>query len=75
MLKFYITDNHKFLKSLFTQSLLFVVCCSAAFAQDTTAVFNRMMANSGALYYSHPVEKVYLHFDKPYYAGAVNQVG
>jgi hypothetical protein len=61
-------NSYKFLKLLFTQSLLFVLCCSAASAQDTTAVFNRMMANSGTLYYSHPVEKVYLHFDKPYYA-------
>lgn len=61
-------NSYKFLKLLFTQSLLFVLCYSAASAQDTTAVFNRMMANSGALYYSHPVEKVYLHFDKPYYA-------
>jgi len=60
--------SYKFLKLLFTQSLLFVLYYSAASAQDTTAAFNRMMANSGALYYSHPVEKVYLHFDKPYYA-------
>ncbi|MEO6977912.1 MAG: hypothetical protein ABI113_06010, partial [Mucilaginibacter sp.] len=37
-------NSYKFLKLLFTQSLLFVLCYSAASAQDTTAVFNRMMA-------------------------------
>lgn len=63
-----VLNSCKFLRLLFTLSLVFKLCCSIVFAQDTTTVFNRMMANSGTLYYSHPIEKVYIHFDKPYYA-------
>ncbi|MCJ8211637.1 carboxypeptidase regulatory-like domain-containing protein [Mucilaginibacter sp. RS28] len=48
--------------------LLFLFCFSSAFAQRdslpvTTVVQKAAVSNS-----EHPIEKVYLHFDKPYYA-------
>ncbi len=58
----------KFLKLLLAQSLFFILLYSAANAQDATAVLNKMIANSATLYNGYPIEKVYLHLDKPYYA-------
>jgi hypothetical protein len=48
--------------------LLFVVFfCTSAFAQ-TNPVLQHIMEKSAKIYNDYPVEKVYLHFDKPYYA-------
>ncbi len=57
----------KFSKIFF---LLFslIIFCSRAFAQDDIAVLNQIMAKTARVHGEHPIEKVYLHFDKPYYA-------
>jgi hypothetical protein len=58
----------KFIKILFAQTLLVVVFCLPVFAQNDISVLNQIMAKTAKLYNDDPVEKVYLHFDKPYYA-------
>jgi hypothetical protein len=37
-------------------------------AQNDISVLNRIMDKTAKLYNAYPIEKVYLHFDKPYYA-------
>ena len=39
-----------------------------AAAQNDNSVLNRIMAKTAKNYNDYPIEKVYLHFDKPYYA-------
>ena len=39
-----------------------------ASAQNVDEVLNQIMTKSAKAYTNIPVEKVYLHFDKPYYA-------
>jgi len=57
----------KFLKIFFTLFAA-IIFCSRAFAQNDIAVLNQIMAKTARVYSEHPIEKVYLHFDKPYYA-------
>jgi hypothetical protein len=47
---------------------LLVSVFTTAYAQNDVSVLNRIMARSAKLYNDQPIEKVYLHFDKPYYA-------
>lgn len=58
----------KFLKALLVQSLFAVIFFLSASAQSDTSVLNRIMTKTAKVYTDYPVEKVYLHFDKPYYA-------
>jgi len=58
----------KFIKVLFAQSLFIIIFCLPVFAQNDTAVLKRIIVKTSKLYNDQPVEKVYLHFDKPYYA-------
>ena len=49
--------------------LLFLVSCSfSAFSQTDTVSLNTIIRKTAKLVSDHPYEKVYLHFDKPYYA-------
>ncbi|MFI5140458.1 MAG: carboxypeptidase regulatory-like domain-containing protein, partial [Sphingobacteriales bacterium] len=58
----------KFFK-LFSFVFLFAaIYSSSAFAQNDAAVLNQIMVKTDKIYHSFPIEKVYLHFDKPYYA-------
>src|ERR1700728_514408 len=58
----------KFLKIFFSLFLFLIVFYSPASAQNDVSVLNQIMTKSATLYTSFPTEKVYLHFDKPYYA-------
>lgn len=53
----------------FLYFLLFVstVFSSALFAQDSVSL-NTIITKTASFTQGHPIEKVYLHFDKPYYA-------
>lgn len=57
----------KFTKILF--ALLFLTSLSAFAQQDSTAL-NNIITKTKRLADEQPIEKVYLHFDKPYYAVA-----
>jgi hypothetical protein len=48
--------------------LLITATCSAALAQTDTVSVKTIVAKAAAYNSNHPVEKVYLHLDKPYYA-------
>jgi hypothetical protein len=50
-----------------TLSLLLVTCLSA-FAQTDTISINTIVTKAVKYNGDYPFEKVYLHFDKPYYA-------
>jgi hypothetical protein len=58
----------KFLKVLLTQSIFIIAFYLPAAAQNDISVLNHIMANTAKIYTDNPIEKVYLHFDKPYYA-------
>jgi hypothetical protein len=58
----------KFFKIFFSLFLFLIVFYSPASAQNDVSVLNQIMTKSATLYTSFPTEKVYLHFDKPYYA-------
>jgi hypothetical protein len=58
----------KFLKLFFTISLFTITCCLSASAQNDLPVLNQIMSKNDKVYNDFPIEKVYLHFDKPYYA-------
>ncbi|WP_295798368.1 carboxypeptidase-like regulatory domain-containing protein [Mucilaginibacter sp.] len=47
--------------------LLLTSACLTAAAQDSP-VLNKVMTKTAKLYADMPIERVYLHFDKPYYA-------
>lgn len=49
-------------------SILFSAPFSKAFAQKDTVSLNAILTKTGKFAEGRPVEKVYLHFDKPYYA-------
>lgn len=55
------------IKKLPVLTLFLVLFYLTAAAQDGT-VLNKIMAKTAKLYQDMPVERVYLHFDKPYYA-------
>ncbi|MVN22889.1 carboxypeptidase regulatory-like domain-containing protein [Mucilaginibacter arboris] len=54
-------------KLILLLSILISAACSSAFAQDTVGL-NTILNKTAKISESHPVEKIYLHFDKPYYA-------
>lgn len=57
------------LSKIFFALLLFVIILKLpVFAQSDTAVLKRIIAKTTKIYNDDPIEKVYLHFDKPYYA-------
>ncbi len=58
----------KFFK-IFAAFFLFAIAFYLpAAAQNDDAVLNQIMTKTAKVYHDLPVEKVYLHFDKPYYA-------
>lgn len=57
----------KILKIAFTLLIVSIFYLPAA-AQNDVSVLNRIMDKTAKLYNAYPIEKVYLHFDKPYYA-------
>jgi len=58
----------KFLKTIFTFSLSAIIFYLPASAQNDMSVLNQIMTKTAKIYNDFPIEKVYLHFDKPYYA-------
>ncbi|MDT3402580.1 Ig-like domain-containing protein [Mucilaginibacter terrae] len=49
--------------------ILFTTCSLAAFAQQRDSVsLNTILERAGKVAAARPIEKLYLHFDKPYYA-------
>lgn len=54
-------------KLILLLSILFSAACTSVFAQDTVSL-NTIITKTAKFAQSRPVEKVYLHFDKPYYA-------
>ena len=58
----------KFFKVLLVQSLFLLFFYLPASAQSDTAVLNHIINKTNKLFTNYPIEKVYLHFDKPYYA-------
>ena len=57
----------KFTKILF---LFFCLSFSSAYAQQDSLTLNNILTKTKRLSDEQPLEKVYLHFDKPYYAVA-----
>ena len=57
----------KLLRFLFLPLFLLTAWIPAT-AQNDASALNTIMANTAKLYDANPIEKVYLHFDKPYYA-------
>jgi hypothetical protein len=57
----------KILKTAFTLLTILIFYLPVS-AQNDISVLNRIMDKTAKLYNSYPIEKVYLHFDKPYYA-------
>jgi hypothetical protein len=58
----------RFLKIIFATTLLLVSFLITASAQNGVAVLNQVMEKTAKAYNDHPIERVYMHFDKPYYA-------
>lgn len=58
----------KFIKILSAFFLFTTIFYLPASAQSDTSVLTQIMVKTAKAYQSVPVEKVYLHFDKPYYA-------
>jgi len=58
----------RFFRYFFITSLLLSSLYLPACAQNNGDVLNQLIAKSATAYTNLPVEKVYLHFDKPYYA-------
>ncbi|HEY2582939.1 MAG TPA: carboxypeptidase regulatory-like domain-containing protein [Mucilaginibacter sp.] len=58
----------KFIKVLFALVLFATIPYLSAFAQDDATSLNNIMVKTAKVYNDIPIEKVYLHFDKPYYA-------
>lgn len=55
------------IKNLFLLILFLPLFYSSATAQDGS-VLNKIMNKTAKIYQDNPIERVYLHFDKPYYA-------
>ena len=58
----------KLFRGIFLPVLIICSCYLASNAQDADTVLNHIITKTTKLYANHPNEKVYLHFDKPYYA-------
>jgi hypothetical protein len=57
-----------FMKLLFTSLICVTLFMLQAKAQDNNTVLNNFVSKTAAAQRALPIEKVYLHFDKPYYA-------
>jgi len=57
-----------FFKPLLCFSIFLSFFYFSASAQDDVAVLNQIMTKTARVYNDNPIEKVYVHFDKPYYA-------
>ncbi len=60
----------KYLKFVSTLLLLFICLSFSAFSQQDTTILNNIITKTKRLAEQYPLEKVYLHFDKPYYSVA-----
>ena len=58
----------RFFRLFFTLLFCSVIFFKTASAQENNSVLNQVMTKTAKAYTDLPVEKVYLHFDKPYYA-------
>jgi len=58
----------KFFRFLFILPAIIFAFYTPVSAQNVDEVLNQVMTKSAKAYSDVPVEKVYLHFDKPYYA-------
>ncbi|MDR3694904.1 carboxypeptidase regulatory-like domain-containing protein [Mucilaginibacter sp.] len=58
----------RFFRSVFILSLFISLFYLPVSAQNDSEVLNQLLAKSAKAYTDLPIEKVYLHFDKPYYA-------
>lgn len=58
----------KFFKFIIAPILFVVLFQLPVSAQNDLTVLNKIIAKTAKIYNDYPVEKVYLHFDKPYYA-------
>src|SRR5215469_458255 len=58
----------RFFRFLFILPAFIVFFQNPVAAQNVDQVLNDVMTKSAKAYTDVPVEKVYLHFDKPYYA-------
>lgn len=58
----------RFFKYFFVLSLFLTFFYLPVTAQNSSEVLNQLLAKSAKAYTDLPIEKVYLHFDKPYYA-------
>jgi hypothetical protein len=59
----------KSIQLFFAAFILSIVACSSCYAQDSVKL-NTILGKVKRLADEQPIEKVYLHFDKPYYAVA-----
>src|SRR5687768_5944268 len=50
--------------------ILSIVFSSSLFAQQDSIILNNILSKTKRLSDEQPIEKVYIHFDKPYYAVA-----
>ncbi len=53
---------------IFFIGVLFILAQQCATAQDEVNVLKQIIEKSNKVFTNFPIEKVYLHFDKPYYA-------
>ncbi len=58
----------RFLKVFFSFSIFIISFSFQASAQDDHSALNTIIAKTSKAYSDLPVERVYMHFDKPYYA-------
>lgn len=58
----------RFFRFVFILSLIITIFYLPVSAQNNADVLNQLLAKSAKAYTDLPIEKVYLHFDKPYYA-------
>ena len=58
----------KLFKILLLQILFILIYHLSANAQTDGSVLTQIINKTAKLYNNYPIEKVYLHFDKPYYA-------
>jgi hypothetical protein len=56
------------LKKILLAAFLIFITSAAAFAQDDSVALTTVISKTSKYVTSFPTEKVYLHFDKPYYA-------
>lgn len=60
----------KYFKFSFALFILFLSFSSTSYAQQDTSILKNILDRSKIIAEQYPAEKVYLHFDKPYYSVA-----